>query len=219
MKISNERGSLNVLLIPFILVFLLMVAAAGFGAWAYIGRQDYKNNTDKKVAVAVDVAKKQEASVKDNEFIEKEKQPLKSYSGPAAYGSVVIKYPKTWGAYVVENQGSTPVDAYFHPNFVPATNTQTAFALRLQISSVAYDQELQQFDSSVKAGKVSVAPIKLPMVPSVSGVRIDGAITPLKSGSMVLLPLRDKTLKVWIESTQFSDDFNNNVLPNLVFSP
>lgn len=215
----NSRGALNALLIPFILVLVLAIGVSVFAIWAYMGREDYKNNTDKKIAAAVEVAKQQTASAKDNEFIEREKEPLKAYNGPAAYGSVVIKYPKTWSAYVAENQGSSPLDGYFHPGHVPYAQTQNAFALRVQVSSVAYAQELQQLDSSIKAGRATATPINLALVPAVAGMRIDGELASQKQGSMVLLPLRDKTLKVWTESTQFVDDFNNLILPNLSFSP
>ncbi len=215
----NNKGTLNTLLIPFILVFIVLITVTGLATWAYMSRQDYKDNSDKKVATAVDVAKKEEASVKDNEFLEKEKQPLTSYAGPAAYGSVVLKYPKTWSAYILEAQSSNPVDGYLQPGFVPAATVQNNFALRIQVSATSYDQELQQFESTVKAGKATVTPIKLAMVSSVTGVRVDGQITGQKQGSMVLFPMRDKTLKVWTEADQFTSDFNNNILPNLSFSP
>ncbi len=52
---------------------------------------------------------------KDNEFIVREKQPLQTYTGPSAFGSISVKYPKTWSAYVDETNSSTPVDGYFHP--------------------------------------------------------------------------------------------------------
>jgi len=46
-----------------------------------------------------------------------------------------------------------------------------------------------------------------------------GQIINGKKGSMVMFPLRDKTLKVWTEADQFVGDFNNSVLPNLTFVP
>jgi hypothetical protein len=112
------------------------------------------------------------------------------------------------------------VDGYFQPDFVPSINSQTAaFALRLQVVQQTYDQALMQFSSLAKQGKVTVTPFKAAKVPSVVGVRIDGQIFPSKKGSMILLPLRDKTFKLWTESDSFTPDFNNNILPNFSFSP
>jgi len=208
------------LLIAFVLTLLLFFGAAGFGIWAYMGRQDYKNNVDPKIAAAVEIAKKQTATAKDNEFVEKEKQPLKDYTGPQPYGSLLVKYPKTWSAFVTESaQANNPVDGYFHPGFVPGIQSKSAFALRVQVVSTSYDQILKQFDALVKVGKVKVTPYSAPKVSGIVGARLDGQVVPTKQGSMVLIPLRDKTLKVWTEASQFTADFDTNILPNLSFSP
>lgn len=219
MKRLNQEGHLNALLIPLILVVLLLIGAAGFASWAYMSRQDYKDNTDKKVAAAVTVAEAQTSTKKDNEFVEKEKQPFHSYSGPSAYGSIVVQYPKTWSAFVDEKgSGSTPVDAYFQPIFVPAVDMQPSYALRVQVVNSAYADVLTSFESLVKAGKVTSSAYIPAKESSVTGVRLDGEIVTKKQGSMVVIPLRDKTLKIWTESPDFLNDFNNNILPNYTFS-
>jgi hypothetical protein len=221
MKDRRSEGSINILLIPFILVVLFFLGTAGFAFWAYSSRQDYKNNVDQKVSAAVSVAKQQESTAKDNEFVQKEKLPLRTYTGPQAYGSITVNYPKTWSAYVAEQDGgSTPVNGYFQPSVVPdVNNVNNSFALRVQVTQQSYDQVLQNFQGLVQTQKVTVAPYKLPNVANVVGSRIDGQITPNKSGSMVVFPLRDKTIEVWTEAQTYEADFNNNILPNLSFSP
>lgn len=218
MKKLNSQGALNALLIPLILVILLFIGAIGFGIWAFSGREDYRANTQEKIDAAVDIAQQQEASRKDAEFAEKEKLPLKEYSGPAAFGSVVIMYPKTWGAYVSEKQtGTTPVDAYFNPSFVPGTDTDASYALRAQVVEQSYSQVLRQYDSLVKNAKVSAQPYIPAKVQTVTGMRLDGEIVPGKQGAMVIVPMRDKTLKLWTESPNYLGDFNNIILPNYSF--
>src|SRR5471030_1451582 len=103
---KNQNGALNALLIPLILAILLLIGAGAFGAWAFSSRQDYKNNTDQKVAAAVTVAEQKTTETDTAQAAEAAKQPLKPYNGPEAYGSVVIKYPKTWSAYVDETGSS-----------------------------------------------------------------------------------------------------------------
>ena len=207
----------------FVAMLLFFLGAAAFAAWAYSSRADYKNNSDQKAAVAVTNAQKATSDAKDAEFAEKEKSPLKAYSGPSAYGSVVVQYPKTWSAYVIEattTNSSIPVDGYFHPGFVPNTQSQGfGFALRVQVTATSYDTELKKFDSFVKQGKATVSPFKAAKVPSVAGARVDGQIDQNKTGSVVLLPLRDKTLKVSTEAAQYLNDFNTIILPNLTFVP
>ena len=218
MKQLNQRGHLNELLIPLILSLLFFVAAGSFGAWAFMSRQDYKNNVDEKVTAAVTVAEQKTSTAKDNEFLEKEKLPLHQYSGPAAFSSVMVMYPKTWSAYVSEkSSGSTPVDAYFHPGFVPAADNSVSYALRVQVLDASYASVVKNYDSNVKNGKLKAAAYIPAKVSSVTGLRLDGEIAPNKQGAMVIVPVRDKTIKIWTESKDFVGDFDTNVLPNYSF--
>lgn len=217
---KSQSGEINVLLIPLILVFLLLIGTASFAYWAFAGRLDYKNNSDQKVAAAVSVAKTQTQSADAKSYAEAAKKPLQTYVGPEAYGSVHISYPKTWSAYVDTSTSSTPLNGYFYPAVVPGINDLTStFALRVQIVASPYDQMLTQFSGQVQSKQVTVTPYKLPKVPNVVGSRVDGQIEPNKQGSMIILPIRDKTLEIWSESNQFLPDFNNSVLPNSSFSP
>lgn len=221
MNKHNQDGGLNVLLFPLILASLFLIGALAFGAWAYSSRQDYKQNTDQKVAAAVAVAKSQESTAKDVIFAEESKKPLKPYNGPEAFGSIVIQYPKTWSSYVDETgSGSAAVDGYFYPGTVPSISSQNStFALRLQVLSQGYSTVITALNGQLQQGQVKVSPYALPKVPTVVGVRVDGQITPTKNGSMVILPLRDKTLELSTQGDQFIADFNNYILPNASFSP
>jgi len=213
---SRQDGSIDVLLIPLILAVVFFLAALGFGLWAYSSRADYKNNTDAKIATAVEVAEKQTATEKDNEFIEREKQPLKEYQGPPANGTLSIKYPKTWSAYVDESKG---VDGYFQPNFVPGVSGDATYALRVQVVDKSYADELKAFDGSVKAGKTQAVPYKPVNVENIIGTQLTGDIGNQKTGTLILLPLRDKTIRIWTEGQQYNNDFVNNVMANFKFVP
>ncbi len=198
----------------------LFLVAAGFGVWAFMGRQDYKNNVDQKITAAIAVAQQQTSDKKDAEFLEREKTPFRIYGGPSAYGSVSITYPKTWSAYVDETgKSSLPVDGYFNPATVPGIQSGSNFAIRLQVINQQYAQEIRSLDSGIKAGKSKASPYVPPKVSTVTGIRVDGEVTPNKKGSMVILPMCDKTLKVWAESDRFVGDLDKIILPNLVFVP
>ncbi|HSX42520.1 MAG TPA: hypothetical protein VLF59_00355 [Candidatus Saccharimonadales bacterium] len=222
-KLQGERGSMDVLLVPVILLALLFIGAAVFAVWAFNGRQDYKNNVDAKIATAVQANTQTVQADDAKQFAEAAKQPLKPYNGPEAYGSLKVLYPKTWGAYVdTGNDSSRPLDAYFHSDYVPSTNSKLPYNLRIQVSTTSYSGLLNQYASRVKTGKVTAQPYALPKVPDVAGTRLDGTVVPSDSkalGTMVLLPMRDKTLMVWIESPDFLTDFTTYILPNITFSP
>jgi hypothetical protein len=217
----DQRGALNSLLLPFILALLLLIGAVAFGAWAYSGKQDYKNNVDQKIGVAVTAAKQQQNTVDNQAFAEAEKQPLTTYNGPQQYGSLVVKYPKTWSSYVDSTgTGNSLVDGYFDPGTVPAVTSQASvFALRIQVVNQPYSQVLQNYNDRQQSGLVISNPYKLPMVPSVIGVELTGQVTDNASGTMVILPLRSNTLEIWTQGTQYLSDFNQNILPNFSFSP
>jgi hypothetical protein len=80
----NQDGAVNGLAMSLILCVVLLLGTLGFGIWALSSRTDYKNHTDSKVHDAVTKATAQESTLKDKQFAEAEKQPLKLYQGPEA---------------------------------------------------------------------------------------------------------------------------------------
>ena len=90
------------------------------------------------------------------------------------------------------------------------------YALRMSILSRAFSNELKSYDSIVKKGDLNASAIR---ASGVTGTRLDGFLEKDKEGSMVIFPLRDKTLKIWTESKDYRSDFDNIVLKNLTFSP
>lgn len=222
-KTIGERGSMDVLLLPVIILAVLFVAAASFAVWAFAGRQDYKNNSDAKSAAAVAANKQVVQAADAKTYAEAAKNPLKTYSGPDAYGSVRISYPKTWSSYVDTTSSSTPLNAYFHTDYVPSTQSKQNYQLRIQVAAQTYDHVLSSYSTYVNHGTVTSAAYSLPKVPSVVGTRLSGAIfgtsTQGGQGTIVLIPLRDKTLEIWTESNDYLPDFNTYILPNVTFSP
>lgn len=208
------------LIIALVVFIVASMGSSGFAFWAYAQMQDYKNNVDEKVAAAVDETRKTTEETKEKEFEERSKSPYKKYKGPATFGAVEITYPKTWAATVDEGNSGTPVNGYFHPDFVPGPKSATAFALRVEVLEQPYDRVLQSFDGDAKKGAVKVSPYKAPRVQSVLGARVDGEIEKGMIGSAVLLPIRDKTIRIMTLSGQsFGKDFNDVVLKNLIFTP
>ncbi len=218
----NQDGAVNTMVISLVFSVVLLVAAIVFGGWAYSGRQDYKDNVDAKIATAVTAAKAQEDKVNKVQFDEAAKKPLRTYTGPEAYGSVVVNYPKTWSGYVNDvATGQTLVDGYFYPNIVPSTTApNAAFALHVQVINQQYSASLQTLSSTPPQGQTrTVTPYSLPKVPSVVGIEVTGLLNGDKTGTMVVLPLRSDTLEIWTDGNTFLSDFNNNILPNFSFSP
>jgi len=222
-KLRGEQGAINVLLIPVILLAVLFIGAASFAVWAFNSRQDYKNNTQAKINTAVNANTKAVQAQDAVQYTEAAKQPLKPFTGPDAYGSVHVMYPKTWSAYIDTTTTSKPLDAYFHTDTVPSLQSKQTYNLRVQVNSETYSQNLQRFASLIKTGKVTAAPYTLPKVPDVTGTILTGQVLPggaqAGTGTMVMLPLRSTTLEIWTESPSYLPDFNTYILPNLTFLP
>lgn len=211
------------LIISLAIAILLLVATLIFAFWAYNKMKDYKDNTDQKISVAVKTANSEQKQQLETHFAEEQKNPNKTYTSPSQYSSVKVVYPKTWSAYVVEQISNTnmPVDGYFYPDFVPGINLDGInYFLRIQIVGDSYSNILNQYSSQIKQGTLRATPFIPEQVKgATAGVRLDGKLDQNKNGSMVILPVRDKVLKIWSENNSAINDFNNTVLKNLSYSP
>jgi len=210
------------LLVIIVVMLIALLATLIFAIYAFVQMQDYKNNSDKKSNIAVEAANSKLTAALQAKFAESEKQPLKTYTGPAQYGSLKIVYPKTWSAYVVEQAGNTtPLEGYFYPDVVPnISEDQNNYALRVEITSADYQSILQQYQTQLSAGSLKASAFKPSLVASATvGVKMDGQIATGKKGSMIILPMRDKVLRVWTENDANISDFNDFILKNLSYSP
>jgi hypothetical protein len=185
-----------------------------------MSREDYRKNVNKKIDEAAEIAVKRAETKKENEFIQREKRPLRTYKGPQSLGSMSIQYPKTWSVYVDQSDESE-ISVFAHPKLVPADTGKNspAYALSVQVVNEPYDQTAEDYQSQVEKGEAKARPYKLPKNPSVVGLRVDGLVDSDHRGSAVILPLRDKTIIISTLSQQFTGDFDKIILNNFTFIP
>lgn len=222
----NQAGAVSGVAVSLVLAVLLLCGALAFGGWAFNSRQDYKNNVDTKVAAAVGTAKQQQLTADNTRYAEEAKQPLKTYDGPEAFGSLVVNFPKTWSGYVDDSgNGQALVDGYFNPGVVPAiSNQKSTFALRVQVLSQPYAQVLQSFTGAQQSSQhpVSFSAYALPKQPKTVGIKAVGQISQQSNGvngTMIVLPLRSNTLEISTQGNQYLNDFNTYIVPYFDFSP
>lgn len=223
---KTESGSASATLVIVVLSVLLLGSLV-FGFIAFQSKQDYKNNSDKKSATAVAAANAALKTQLQAQFTEQEKSPYKTYTGSSTYGSISFKYPNSWSAYVDTTNSSEPIDGYFHPGEVPGAQSNSAFALRVELTSNSYDSVLSPFTSDATQGTVTASAYVPPKMKGIAnaqpGTLITGTIdqsgsSPL-SGEMLIIPVRDKTLQIYTLSNDYLSDFNNIVLVNLSYVP
>jgi hypothetical protein len=221
---SGSRSGKSVLLT--IVLIILLIASLAFGGWAFSQMSHYKNDAGQIAAAAVDKAKKDQAAQLQAQFADQSKSPYKTFQGSSTYGSLSFNYPKTWSAYVDTTNPSEPINGYFYPDSVPGTQSHTAYALRVELVSTDYAQVMQQFSSYISQGKVTAkayVPTKLQNTANVvAGTLLAGQINTqdlTQNGQMMVIKVRDKTLQISTQASNFGADFNNTVLSSLTFVP
>lgn len=219
---SDQRGSANPLLIATVLLAVLLVVAAGGFIWAYMSMTDWRDNTQAKIDSAVDAAKDQQQKDDQAHFEEEEKKPNRSYQGPSDMGSVRFNYPKTWSGYIAQSNDSG-LEVYFNPLMVSTVNPDvTPYALRVEVSNDNYADVLDDYQGLVEDGVATASTIIIGKTDDFSGyegVRVDGQLTDTINGSVVIFKVRDKTLRLYVDSQDYMNDFNNTVLTSLKFEP
>jgi len=206
--------------ITVVISAILMISLV-FGVWAFVSMMDYKSNSDKKSSEAVEKALANQKTTLEANFEEKAKSPYTVYKTGLEYGSLTFSYPKTWSMYVDSKSSSSgsSLDGYAHPEYVPSVTGDTAFALRFQITSRQYSEELKSFDTQIKSSQSTVSPFRPDKIQTVLGSKITGSIDSTKSGILYLLPLRDKTIKIWTESSaSYSNDLET-LMASLSYVP
>jgi hypothetical protein len=213
---TDQRGEINPLMLPFVVVMVIALGFGIFSVWAYSNYSNEKNNVDVIVAEAVAEANAEQEVELRAEFAEESKSPYKSYTSPTSLGSVKIVYPKSWSAFVDSREsGSVKLDGFFHPDYVPAENSGVLFGVRTEIDSSDYTTVIKRFEDDVEDGTVRAKAVS---ISGATGTRFDGEIDGDFVGAIVILPLRDRTLKIWTESNDYMSDFNR-VIENLSYSP
>lgn len=213
---KEEHGSANPLVIVVVVLVVLVLGLSVFGIWAYMNYSDQKMRVDLKIAAAVTAAQKQQGDADAAQFAEQEKQPFRTFEGTEDLGHVQFSYPKTWSVYTDRNGANVAgFEVYFQPLVVPPLSSGTPYALRVSIVDDTYEQVLNGYGEFVRAGSLKSSPITLN---GVAGIRLDGNFSASTKGSMVILKIRDKTLRIFTESQIFVSDFDNTILKTLRFN-
>jgi hypothetical protein cdiviTM7_01856 len=203
---KKERGSVNGWMVGTIGCLILFLIAGSLAIWAYMQYSHEKSNVDSKVAIEVAKGKSEQAESDQKKFSEEAKNPRIEFVGPSEYGRVSFMYPRTWSVYI-ENDGSNRGDykAYLNPVAVPsASNKASRFALRLEIINKNLDTVLNDYQSRLKKGELTSSSTEFN---GISATRIDGTFEKELRGSVVLMKVRDKTIRFSTDADTFKPDF------------
>lgn len=195
--------------IVIVILSLALVTFIGLFIWMYIQYSDARADVEGEINLAVASAKDEQSTKMEAEFLEREKYPYKTFSGPVDYGQLSFEYPKTWNLYI-EADASKGGDykAYMNPGQVePITNT-TVNALRVTILDKAFDSVVEGYQKELTKKDATLS-MESVTINGVTANRYTGIIPGTQfQGYIVVFKIRDKTAVLQTDSVLFADDFN-----------
>lgn len=221
---SDERGSVNPLLIAAIILAILLVMAAGGFIWAYSSMVNYRDNANQMADSAATKAKNDQQKSDAASCEESKKSPYLEFQSSSTMGSIRFKYPKSWSSYTSTDSDDDTLEVYFAKNNVPKVEDDvTPYALRLKVVNQSYSTVVANYKSKVSSEDSNLKASTVKETSSdkstyYNGIRFDGQISENLNGSIVLFPVRDKTLELYCDSSTYMDDFKK-ILDSLDFQP
>ncbi|NTW61594.1 hypothetical protein HGB24_02825 [Candidatus Saccharibacteria bacterium] len=203
---NSDSGSARSWMIISIALIVGLVLALVFGIWSFVQYQNQKTDVDSRIDAAVTTARKEQVDTDEAKYLERDKQPMRAFTGPDDYGQLSFNYPKTWSVYVDRDASSGGnYEAYFNPKVVPPVSSSQQFALRVVIEEKDFDKVLSGYDSLVKKGDLKSSSVT---INGTSGTRLDGSFSKDIRGSAVLFKIRDKTVTIRTDADTFRVDFD-----------
>ena len=204
--------------IAIIALSLVAVTFIGLFIWTTVEYKEVQEDVQGKIDTAVAKAKDEVSAKKEAEFLEREKNPFKVFSGPVDYGQLTFQYPKTWSVYVADpatNGGD--FNAYFNPIQVDTVAKDTINALRVSIVNKPFDTVAAEYQRAMDR-KGSDLKMESVTVNGFTANRYTGTIPETElSGYIIIFKIRDKTAIVQTDSVLFADDYNK-VIETIVFN-
>lgn len=213
----NDHGEANLLVVMIIVLCLVVAGLGGLSLYYYSRMHTAVTTVEEQKQEAAGIAKEEQKKQDEADFIEREKEPYRLYEAPAVLGPVRVEFPKTWNVYAAEDEkASLQLDVFMYPGVVRAEKSTTdAYAFRLQLSRRLYPDTVAQYQKQVDKAVLNAQAVE---ISGIKGIRYNGQFKDNANGSIILLPIRDKTLLVWTESQVYIADFNQ-ILTKVVFSP
>ena len=204
---SDHSGLVLVIIIVFLSI--LMVTFFGLFVWKLMEYNEISTDVNGQIDVAVAAAKDEQAMKDEQEFLEREKYPYRSFSGPVDYGQLSFEYPKTWSVYVASDASKGgDFKAYFNPIQVDEVSDKTIMALRVLIRDKDFESVVAEYQKYVdnKDSKLNMSSVTFN---GVTANKYTGTIPGTEfSGYIVIFKIRDKTAIIQTDSVNFEADYD-----------
>ena len=197
--------------IVIVILSLVAVTFVGLFIWMLLERNEAQTDINTKIQVAEAAARDEQSQKMEAEFLEREKYPYKTFSGPADYGQLTFEYPKTWSLYI-EKAATTGGDfnAYFNPIQVDAVSEETINALRVTIRDESMDEVTEEYQKAIdrKNSNLTIESVTIGKNANITANKYTGTIPNTSlSGYIITFKIRDKTAILQTDSVLFKEDF------------
>ncbi len=204
-----KDNSSIIFIVIIVILSILTVSFFGLFIWKLMEWSEVSTDVDGQIAVAVAAAKDEQATADEQEFLEREKYPYQTFSGPSDYGQLSFQYPKTWSVYVASDASrGGDFEAYLNPVQVNTVSKDTINALRVKIRDKDFESVAAEYQKYVDArdSKLSMSSVTFN---NITANKYTGTIpTTDLNGYIVIFKIRDKTAVLQTDSVFFEAEFN-----------
>lgn len=213
---KDNSGLIKTIII--IALSLALLTFVGLFVWMTLQYNEASGDVQDKIDMAVAVAKDEQAVKMENEFLEREKYPYRTFSGPVDYGELTFEYPKTWSVYVAADASSGgEFSAYLNPGQVDAIGRNTLSALEVKIVNKGFDNVVSEYQRALES-KNSGLTVESIVVNGTTANKYSGKIPNTEfNGYIVIFKIRDKTAILQTDSVFFKDDFDK-IISTITFN-
>lgn len=204
--------------IAIVVLSLISVTFIGLFIWMTVQYNEVSEDVNGQIDQAVAEAVYENSLKLENDFAEREKDPYRMFTGPADYGQLSFKYPKTWSVYVAADASKGgDFEAYFNPIEVETVSRDTINALRLTIEDDAFETVAEYYQRILNRSDSGL---------SVEAITVSGTAANLYTGKIpdtdlegyiVIFKIRDKTAIFQTDSVLFKEDFDR-ILSTVTFN-
>jgi hypothetical protein len=196
-----------------VLVCVTTVAAIFIGLFVQtmLAIDEVNSNQDGKIELARSEGRAEQQALDNINHARLEKNPWLEFIGPASYGTLRFKYPRTWSLYV-RNDASRGgnFEAFFNPGGINPNpeSDLTKSALRVTIFSRRFDEVIQQYSAAMANGSLNMEVIR---VNNDNANQYVGFFSNNVRGKAVVFGVRDKTVVLRTDAMLFEEDFDELV--------
>ena len=198
--------------IVIIVLALVSVTFIGLFIWMFVRYDEVQMDVNGKIEVAVAEAKDEQATKDEEEFLQREKYPYRTFKGPADYGELTFSYPKTWSVYVAKDASNGgDYEAYLNPIEVNEVSKDTINSLRVSILNKSFDAVAEKYQKEMdkRDSNLTMQSVTIGKDGDITANRYTGTIPDTElSGYIVIFKIRDKTAILQTDSVLFEGDFN-----------